>query len=50
VTKAVADAAEPADNDDDTLMDIFEEGNISLFDVANQVDAADLIADREVFD
>jgi hypothetical protein len=52
-TKAVAEAAEaaePADDYDDTLTDIFEEGHVSLFDVANQVDAADLIADREVFD
>jgi hypothetical protein len=49
-TQAFADAAEPADDDENALTDIFEEGNVSLFDVADQVDAADLMADHEVFD
>ena len=47
--KAVPDGAEPAE-DDEAPTDIFEVGNVSLFDIANQVDADDLLADHEVFD
>ena len=48
-SKAVPNGAEPAE-DDDALVDIFEEGNVSLFDVADQVEEDDLSIDHEVFD
>ena len=43
-------AEEPAEENDSAETDIFEEGNLSLFDVADHVDTTDHAVDDEPFE